>query len=395
MPSAFRLLLLNKAVRAFGYGFVSVVIGIYLSLLGAGAAGAVAALGVSLISGAALNIFIGSAGDRFGRRRAMALFGIFMAVGGILVAIATSPEIAMIGLLVGALSPTGSEIGPYLSLEQTAIAEVAPAVERARWYAHYNLVGTLASAAGSAMSAVPAFIAGGLPTDPEAYRPLFFLYAGLGLASTVIATFLPHEVEAGSSAPVTLSDESRRRVGVMSALFSVDSFASGLALQSFVALWFYTVYPGFRDLIPWVFAASGILTAVSFHIAARLGERYGLLETMVVTHIPANVLLILLPLAPGFPYAAGVFLARMGLSQMDVPTRQAYLAGIVAPSERTAANAVTNMARQLSQAAGPFVAAGVIASMGFAAPFIFAGTLKTGYDLAIYLQFRDIAPSQR
>ena len=178
----------------------------------------------------------------------------------------------------------------------------------------------------------------------------------------------------------------------MAGLFAVDSFAGGFVIQSFVSFWFYTQYNVPLKTLGLVFAVAGVLTAVSFLVAARLGERFGLLETMVFTHIPSDLLLIAMPLAPGLFAALGAYLARMALSQMDVPTRQAYLAGIVAREERTAANAGTNTARNVAQSLGPFSSGVLVVSLGLSAPFVLGGALKILYDLAVFRTFRRIAP---
>ncbi|HEV2317845.1 MAG TPA: MFS transporter, partial [Thermoplasmata archaeon] len=185
---------------------------------------------------------------------------------------------------------------------------------------------------------------------------------------------------------------SRRRVRNLAGLFAVDAFAGGLVIQSFVALWFALTFPGEAGLVGTVFFGAGVVSALSFLLAARLGERFGLIETMVFSHLPSNVLLLLVPLAPTFTLALSIYLARMSLSQMDVPTRQAYLAGIVAPGERTAANAWTNGTRNVAQAAGPFSASSLVLLAGLASPFYVSGVLKIAYDLAVYRGFRRVRP---
>ena len=394
MVSAFTLLVANRTVRAFGYGFASVLLAIYLKLLGGGDAAVVAALGISLVAGAGLNVLVGYYGDRFGRRKAMVVFGLLMAVAGTILAAAPSFLIALLALGLGATSPTGTEVGPFLSVEQSIVAEAAASGRRTRAFATYNLVGTLGAAAGAL-----SILALQLPVDtsalsPDPLRPMFIVYAILGLAAAGIGRALPGTVEIGRMEErVRLSPDSRSRVARMAGLFAVDSFAGGFVIQSFVSFWFFTVYQVPLETLGLIFSAAGVLTALSFLAAARLGERFGLLETMVFTHIPSNLLLIAVPLAPGFLPALGAYLARMALSQMDVPTRQAYLAGIVGRSERTAANAGTNTARNVAQSIGPFSSGAVVAALGsLAVPFLIGGGVKILYDLAILASFRKVKP---
>lgn len=383
----------NRAVRTFGYGFTGVLLGIYLSLLGGGDAAVVAALGISLLSGAVLNVLVGYRGDRFGRRRTVVLFGLLMASAGLLLAVAPTFSLALLVLLLGTVSPTGTEVGPFLAMEQSVVADVARAGRRTRAFAAYNLAGSLAAALGALASGLPTYVLGEVPTTPDPLRPMFLLYAFLGLTAAALGWALPKSVELPHrEEPVRLTPPSRARVARLSALFAMDSFAGGFVIQSFVAFWFFVTYPESREVLGLLFFAAGLLTALSFLAAARLGERFGLLETMVFTHLPSNVLLILIPVAPGFLPALGLYLGRMALSQMDVPTRQAYLAGIVARRERTAANAATNTARNLAQAGGPLTAGAVVSLLGLALPFFLGGGIKILYDLSLYAAFRRIPP---
>lgn len=389
------MLIANRATRTFGYGFTAVVLAIYLALLGGSEAVVIAALSISLLSGAALNVLVSHYGDRFGRRKAMLVFGLLMAAAGCILAVAPNFPVALAALFLGAASPTGTEVSPFLSIEQSIVAEVAQKGHRTRAFAVYNLLGSLGASAG-ALAAVPFMIRLGTnPVSPDPLRPLFFLYAAIGLASVAISAALPATVELENrSDRVRLSPQSRSRVARLAALFAVDSLAGGFVLQGFVSLWFFTKYPESTAYLGVIFAAAGVLSAFSFLVAARLGERIGLIETMVVTHLPSNLLLIAIPLAPSFSLALAAYLARMALSQMDVPTRQAYLAGIVAREERTAANALTNVARNTTQALGPIGAGAAIAAISSSAPFFIGGGLKIAYDLAIFRAFRKVRPEE-
>jgi len=393
--SPLALLTANRAIRTFGYGFTSVLLGLYLRFLGGDAAVVVAALGLSLASGAALNVLVGYYGDRFGRRRVMVVMGLLMAVAGIGLASAPTFAIALLALATGAISPTGTEVGPFLAIEQSIVTEVAAKGRRTRAFAVYNLMGSLGAAAGALASGVPTLLLGAAPTTADPLRPMFLLYAVLGLVAAALSTRLPASVELDRREERrSLTPRSRSLVTRLSGLFAVDSFAGGFVIQSYASLWFYTVYPESLGFLPLLFAAAGVLSALSFLVAARLGERFGLLETMVFTHIPSSLLLVLVPIAPGFLAAVSLYLARMALSQMDVPTRQAFLAGIVAREERTASNAVTNTARNVAQAAGPFSSGAVVTFAGLSAPFFIGGGVKILYDIALYVAFRKVAPAE-
>lgn len=395
MASTLSLLIANRATRTFGYGFLAVVLGVYLDRLGMAPATVVIAFGISLASAALLNILVGYYGDRFGRRRAMVVFGLLMTVAGAILALAPDFTVAVAGLAVGAVSPTGTEVSPFLSIEQSIVAEAARQGRRTRAFAVYNLLGSLGAAAGGLVGGLPAILAVGRVLTADDLRPMFALYALLGLGAAGISLALPANVELQArEVRVSLSPESRSRVAKMAALFATDSFAGGFVLQGTILYWFSLTYAGSEAFLGVVFAAAGVLSALSFLLAARLGERIGLLETMVFTHIPSNILLVLIPLAPGLPYAIAAYLGRQALSQMDVPTRQAYLAGIVAREERTAANAYTNTARNATQATGPFVAGGLASVLGqqLGIAFFFGGGIKIAYDLAIYVAFRHIRP---
>jgi MFS family permease len=366
---------------------------LYLLALGAGPTGVLLALGLSLASGALLNALVGRYGDRFGRRSAMMLFGGLMALSGVLLAFAPSLGVALVGLALGAVSPSGSEVGPFLSLEQSIVAEVAESNRRTRAFALYNLAGSFGAAFGALASLLFTAGAGPQGVSLATVRWAFLLYAVLGVSAILLARSLPSSVELGAgSESAPLPSQSRRRIFELSTLFAVDAFAGGLVVQSYLTLWFVTTFPTSTAFLGGIFFGAGSLSALSFLMAAWLGERFGLLQTMVATHLPSNVLLVLVPLAPSLTLAVALYLGRMALSQMDVPTRQAYLAGIVGRSERTAANSYTNSARNVSQAAGPFVASSFVGVAGLATPFFVGGGLKIAYDLAVLLRFRRVKP---
>jgi MFS family permease len=371
-----------------------VVLGLYLADLGASPALVVVAFGISLVSGAALNVLVGYYGDRFGRRRAMIVFGLLMSAAGILLAVAPTMGFAIAGLAFGAVSPTGTEVSPFLSIEQSIVADEAREGRRTRAFAVYNLLGSLGASAGGLVGGLPAILAFPRLPTADSFRPLFLLYAVLGVLAAGISAALPKTVERPNAAEDRpLSPQSRTRIVRISALFSADAFAGGFVLQATILYWFAQSFPGSDEYLGFIFAAAGLLSAFSFLLAARLGERIGLLETMVLAHLPSSVLLILIPISGSLPLAIGLYLARQAISQMDVPTRQAFIAGIVGADERTVANAITNTARNVSQAIGPFAAGVAVQATGMlASTFFFGGGIKIAYDLAIFREFRRIKP---
>jgi predicted MFS family arabinose efflux permease len=255
----------------------------------------------------------------------------------------------------------------------------------------YNLAATLAASLGALFSGLPAFAAPylGLPKIPFAF--LFLFYSGLGLLTLAIYASLSPSMESRNPARAsTLSVVSRGKVSRLAALFATDSFGGGFVVQSFVAFWFARVYGLDPVALAGVFFAANLLASASFLVAARLASRFGLLNVMVFTHLPSNVLLMLVPLMPTLPLALGAYLARMSLSQMDVPTRQSYTMTIVPPDDRTAAASFTTIARNLGQSISPGLG-GLAFAAWIAAPFLLGGGIKIAYDLALLVTFRKVS----
>ena len=274
------------------------------------------------------------------------------------------------------------------------------------------MAGTFAMSAGVLLSGLPGIIEHqyGL-SQIESIKPLFLLYSMIGLGIAGIYLLLSNKVEVAQtdtkddldspekkivkkSMMQILSPKSAKVIGKLSGLFAVDSFAGGFVIQSIISLWFFTKFGADLSTLSYIFSVAGVLTAFSFLGAARIADRIGLINTMVFTHIPSNVLLILVAFAPTFPIAVGFYLARMALSQMDVPTRQSYIAGVVKEDERTAATGFTNISRNVTQAISPSIAGSIFQSAYFlAAPFLLAGVLKIGYDVLLYLNFKGMKAS--
>ncbi|WDT73743.1 MAG: MFS transporter [Candidatus Manganitrophus sp.] len=384
------LLIAARMLRAFAYGFVSFVLAIYLKERGLSEIAIGAVMTLSILGGTVFTVLTAFYADRLGRRRILILFSLLMAASGLFFAFSDRPLFFLIAAFIGAINATGYEIGPFLSIEQAVLAQVGPEGKRNQLFAFYNMAGLLATATGTLVGGLPGWLERAGFSPVASFQPLFLLYTFLGLVSAWMAWRLTGQVE-GETAPLSsqrLSPTSRKRVTRLSLLFSLDAFAGGFVLQSLVAYWFYTRFDVSLQTLSTLFFVAGILTSLSFLVAARLADRIGLLETMVSTHLLSHLLLILVPLSPTFEIAVGFYLARMALSQMDVPTRQAYTVALVAPSERTAAASITLLSRSLTQAVAPSVTGVLIQSVSAAAPFFLAAGLKGVYDLLLYFQFR-------
>jgi MFS family permease len=378
-----------QAVRAGLYGFGSILIGASLAEGGL-SEGEVGLIFTAMLLGMAVSsLAIGRWGDRLGRRRAYAGLLAAMGVAGAAFAITDAVPILVLAALTGCLSTDPNESGPITTLEQAMLAGT-PAVERARIYGRYNAVAYLAGAVGALLAGGPSGLREIAPALPPDQRWLLVLPMG-AVACIVLARRLSSAPEIASSLvlPAAGLQRSRRAVTRLAGLFALDAFAGGFIVQAFLAFWFGRQFGADADVIGLAFFGVGLLQALSSIAAGWLADRVGLLNTMVLTHLPSNVLLTLVPFAPTLGLALLLLLARSALSQMDVPVRQAYVAALVDPGERTAAAAYTNAARHLVRPAGPAIASAAMA-LGAALPFVAAGGLKIIYDVALYLTFRRV-----
>lgn len=384
-----RLIFSVQAVRAFLYGFSSILIGSSLAATGLDAA-AVGVVFTSMLLGMAISsLAVGRWGEAVGRRRSYLGLLLLMGVAGTIVALTGSVPFLVIAALTGTLSTDPNESGPITTVEQAMLAS-QPAAERSRVYGRYNAVAYLAGAVGALAAGGPSAMRDVLPGLPPDQRWLLLMPLG-AIICAVLALRLSSRVEVQADLPVGTRGLQRSRgvVQRLAALFSLDAFAGGFIVQSFIVFWFGRQFGADAELMGLVFFGVGLLQAASSVAAGWLGARIGLLNTMVFSHLPSNVLLALIPLAPSLLVAVLLLLGRSALSQMDVPARQAYVAALVDPAERTAAAGYTNAARHLVRPAGPALAS---ASMAMAAglPFFVAGGLKVVYDLALYVTFRRV-----
>jgi MFS family permease len=390
-----RRILGAQALRAFAYGLGAVLLGTTLEARGFSSLEAGAVLTAVVGGTVVASLAVGRFGDRVGRRRSYLALHLLLAGSGAVFAFAQRPEVLVLVALLGALSTEVVESGPFTSLEQAMLASELTGRSRVRGFGIYNAVATAGGALGALAAGAPGLarhLWDGAPADQR----WFLLFAPVALTGAVIAATLSPGVEpdppAGPAGRPPL-EQSRPVVYRLAALFSLDSFGGGFVVQSFIAYWFAVRFGASPATLGAVFAGVGLLQTGSFLVAPRLAERFGLLPTMVFTHLPSNVLLALIAAAPNLGVAVALLLARVALSQMDVPTRQAYVMALVPPGERTAASAVTNAARYVTRPAGPALA-GAVQSLALGAPFVLAGVVKGAYDLILWRWFRSVPVPQ-
>jgi MFS family permease len=300
--------------------------------------------------------------------------------------------------LIGTINVTGSETGAFLSIEQAMLPQtVRDSKKRNTIFALYNMVGMFAMSAGILVSSLASYLEEYGLNQVESIKFLFVFYSILGIGVMLTYLMLTKDIEAKRNGlkplKMSLSPKSRDVITKLAGLFAIDSFAGGFVLQSIVSLWFFTKFGADLITLSYVFSIAGVLTAFSFIVAAKIADRIGLVNTMVFTHVPSNVLLILVGLAPTLPLAIGFYLARMALSQMDVPTRQSYIVAVVNEDERTAAAGITNISRNIAQSISPTVTGYILQSFSYlAAPFVLGGLLKIIYDVSLYFNFRNTKP---
>jgi MFS family permease len=395
-----RAVLAAKAARAFGFGLNSVALGLYLAELGLEASAVGAVLGAALLGTMLLTVVIALRGDRIGRRRLLVVGSLLMMLSALIPLVGASPPILVLIALTGMVGVTSNESTGLHAVDQAVLPGTVPAERRTDAFAAYGVVAFVATAIGSLTVGPLVELGTALGLEgAERYAPAFVTYAIAGLVATLAALALDRGAEVGTPIEGRLGIvRSRGVVGRLSALFALDSFAGGLVVQGFLAYWFATRFGLDPGTIGWLFAAASVFGAISLPIAARLAARFGLIRTMVFTHMPASVLLIGVAVTPvDLPaVAAALYLVRSLLASMDVPTRQSYVMAVVDPAERTATAGITSLARSAAQTAGPLVAGVVLVPIGLGVPLIACGVLKIAYDLALFGAFRSLpAPGER
>jgi MFS family permease len=399
-----RSLFALRTVRMFGYGFLAVVLVLYLDASGLDPIAIGAVLTLTLVGDTLISLWLTTHADRFGRRRVLILSSLLVLIAGVVFALTDWLPLLILAGIVGVISPTGNEVGPFLAVEQASLTQIVPDRRRTATFAWYNLAGYVATATGALAAGLlgQALISAGW-RDVDAYRAVVIGYAAIGLVMAILGRRLGPTIEV-PQAEAAPDDGIAKRLGLgrsrsvvlrLSALFSLDAFAGGFIPQSLMAYWFALRFGVSPATLGAIFFAANILAAVSSLSAARIAARIGLIETMVFTHLPSNILLILVPLMPTLPLAVLMLLLRFTLSQMDVPTRQSYVMAVVQPDERSAAAGVTGIARTVGAAISPSFSSVLVASAATAAiPFYLAGGLKIVYDLLIYRDFRKVRPPE-
>jgi MFS family permease len=390
-----RLLFASCAVRSFAYGFLSVILGLYLDTAGLSPAAIGGIFTAALAGGAMMTILITSVADRFGRRVLLIAGAALMALAGSVFAVSANPTYLAVAAVIGTISPSGKEVGPFLSIEQAILPETTDERQRTAVFSAYNLIGSLAGALGALAVAIPSFFSF---STVEGYRLLVWSYVGAALLLALLFAFLSPKVESPNRALRQQRrfgvNKSRTRVAKLAGLFALDAFAGGFIVQSIVAYWFYLRFNTDLNSLGGIFFGTNLLSALSFLAAPAIARRFGLLNTMVFTHLPSNFLLLLMPLMPGVGGAVILLLARNSLSQLDVPTRQSYTMAIVDPDERAASAGVLSVARNAGAALAPVFTGAVLAVPALGWPFLLAGGLKVIYDLWIFAVFRHVKPPE-
>ncbi len=388
----------------FGYGFLAVVLALYLGSLGLDEARIGLLLTLTLVGDTAISLWMSTQADRFGRRR-MLVLGALLVLGAGLVFIGSGQFIVLLlAATIGVISPSGYEVGPFLAIEQSALSQLIANGQRTGVFAWYNLVGSFATAAGSLAGGWLAKLGQQRGMTPlESYRMVLVGYALIGLVLTWLFRRLSPAVEVPAASP-NPHPTPKSRLGLhrsssvvlrLAGLFAVDAFAGGFVLQSIVAYWFYLRFGTDEAMLGMIFFGANLLAGISSLAATAIASRIGLVNTMVFTHLPSNILLILVPLMPTLPLAILVLLIRFSISQMDVPTRQSYTMAIVRPDERSAAAGVTGTARTVGASLSP-VCAGLLLSSPtlMSGLFFVAGGLKIVYDLLLLAAFRTMIPPE-
>ncbi len=374
-------LFLATGLRNFAFGLLSVGIGIALGRAGLSPVLIGAVFTVALVAAGFFSGISGRIAHRLGRRTSLLAFALAMAVGCLLLSTQLLPLVG-IAALFATFSPSGKDVGPMLPIEVAALAQVLPSADRTAAYARYNMLASLLSAIGALAAAY-------LPAG----RVAALVACGIGLLLLVPYAGLSPAIERQEplqeKAPAGLS-RSRGTVYQLTALFGVDALAGGLVVQGIVSVWLHVRFGAPLTLIGPLFFLTNLGAALSLLAAPWLAKRIGLLATMVFTHLPSNVLLALVAFAPNFPTAAALLVARGLLSQLDVPTRQAYTMALVDPAERSAASGVTASVRGTAQAASPVITGVAMGMAAYGVPFLLAGGLKAAYDLALYFVFRRV-----
>jgi MFS family permease len=389
------LLLRTRAIRGFGDGFVSVLLPLHLATLGFGTTRVGAVVTATLVGSAALTLAVGLLAHRFPRRALLLRASLLMAATGVGFALVHDFWPLLVVAFVGTLNPSSGDVSVFLPTEQALLPQTVAASGRTSLFARYSLAGSLSAAVGALCAGLPEILSNRTSIHlGNALDGMFLLYGALGLATMLVYRSLSPAIEpAGGPAKAPLGP-SKKTVYRLAALFSLDSLGGGFVVQSLLALWLYQKFDLSVATTGTIFFWTGLFAAFSQLAAPRLAARIGLVQTMVFTHLPANLFLIATPFMPTLPLAIFCLLARSLVSSMDVPARTSYVMAVVTPEERPAAASVTNVPRSLASALGPFPAGYLLGLTTFGWPLVIGGTLKAIYDLLLLGMFRRLKPPE-
>lgn len=384
-----------RGVRAFGDGFVALLLPIYLVELGFSALAIGAIVTSTLIGTALLTLWVGWIANRHSRRLLLLAASGLMAATGISFAVITNFWPLLVIAFVGTMNPTSGDASIFVPLEQTVLTQTIAARRRTALFARYSVIGSCATALGVLAAALPDFMTAWTGwSRPAAMQLMFGLYAVLGLLAFVLYRPLSPAVEGADEAPKAPLQQSKRLVYGMAALFGMDSFGTGFLVQSLLALWLYQAFQVSVTTTAAILFWSSLCSAVSYLVAVPIAARIGLINTMVFTHLPSNILLILIPFAPNLATAIALLLARSALSQMDVPTRTSYVMAVVTPPERPAAASVTAVPKTFAWAAGAMISGYLLTLSSFGWPLLIGGVIKGVYDILLLIKFQKVRPPE-
>jgi MFS family permease len=393
-PDALRVLV-SRGLRGFADGFVALLLPIYLVDLGFSSLAVGTIVASTLVGTAILTLWIGWIAHRHSRRRLLLVAAVLMVATGLGFAAVRDFWPLLVIAFVGTMNPTSGDASIFLPLEQTVLTEVVEPRQRTALFAHYSVVGSLASALGILTASLPDLLEAWVGVGRDtAIQCMFVLYALMGAATFPLYRLLSPAVEAGHEISAAPLHQSKRLVYGMAALFGMDSFGTGFLVQSLLALWLYQTFHISIAAAAAILFWSSVCSAVSYVIAVPIAERIGLINTMVLTHLPSNLLLMLVPFAPDLATAIGLLLVRSALSQMDVPTRSSYVMAVVRPDERPAAASITAVPKPFAWAAGSLISGYLLTLSPFGWPLLIGGAVKAAYDLILLARFQKVKPPE-
>jgi MFS family permease len=387
-------LLAARALRDFGDGFVAILLPVYLIALGFSPLEIGAVATAALLGSALLTLGIGMIGSRHDRQRLLLAGASLMTATGVAFAVVHDFALLLVVAFAGTINPSAGSVSIFVPLEHAVLSSEVSDGSRTRMFARYSLVGALSAAFGALAAAIPAYLADAGMDRLTAIKAMFVFYALLGVAGCLLYARIPRRPLPASPVHSGALGPSRQIVYRLAALFSLDAFAGGFVVQSLLALWLFERFEMSLSAASLFFFWSGLLSAFSFPVAAWLSRHVGLINTMVFTHIPSSICLILAAFAPTLPLALSLLLVRAALSQMDVPTRSSYVMAVVTEAERPAAASFTAVPRSLAAAASPALAGALFAASFQALPLLICGILKIIYDLLLLVQFRQVKPPE-